>query len=146
MLDYIVIEAVRDSVAKAKELMEGYGLSEGIIFAEVKNILKQTSLLPKFDGFEFCELTTVGATTDEDYCNCIRAGVHQNHLKVLDNKPVAPLGWGGSSLLVEQCELSFDTEPYNYSIIVGVIGGSKEQNTAVLRRAMDDIKTCQPPA
>lgn len=146
MLDYIVIEAVRDCVAKAKELMEGYNLSEGIIFAEVKNISRQTSLLPKFDGFEYCELASVGATTDEDYCDHIRAGVHKNHLKILDNKPISPFGWGGSSLLVEQCELSFDTEPHNYSIIVGVIGGSEEQNTAVLRKAMDDIRTCQPPA
>ena len=53
MLDYIVIGAVRDSVAEAKELMAQYYLPEGAIFAEVRNITRQTSLLPKYDGFEF---------------------------------------------------------------------------------------------
>lgn len=144
MLDYIVIGAVRDSVAEAKELMAQYYLPEGAIFAEVRNITRQTSLLPKYDGFEFSELATVGATTDERYCAFVRANVHQDHDKILDNKPFAQSGYGRSWLSVEQCELSFDDEPCNYSVIIGVIGGNDEQNETVLRKAMDSIKACQP--
>ncbi len=144
MLDYIVIGAVRDSVAEAKELMAQYYLLEGAIFAEVRNITKQTSLLPKYDGFEFSELATVGATADKQYCAFVRANVHQDHDKILDNKPITQSGYGGSWLSVEQCELSLDDRPYNYSVIIGVIGGSDEQNETVLRKAMDSIKACQP--
>lgn len=144
MLDYTVIEAARDSVADAKKLMDEYNLPKGVIVVQVKNIMKQTSLLPKFDGFEFTELATVGATTNEQYCDFVRTNVHENHRKILIGKPTAPVGWGHSSLLVEQCELSFDTESYNYSVIVGVLGGDKEQNETVLRKAMDSIKACQP--
>lgn len=144
MLDYIVIRAVRDSIAEAKEFMAQYYLPKGAIFAEVRNITKQTSLLPKYDGFEFSELATVGATADEQCYAFVRANVHQDHDKILDNKPITQSGYVGSWLSVEQCELSFDDRPYNYSVIIGVIGGNEEQNTAVLRKAMDSIKACQP--
>ncbi len=76
-LDYVVIEAVRTSVAGAKELMSEYNLSRGVIFVEVLNITKQTGLPPEFGGFEFSELTSVGANTDGQYSEFVRNFIHR---------------------------------------------------------------------
>ena len=144
MLDYTVFEAIRSSVAEARNTLENASPKRGAIFVEVKNITRQTSLLPNFDGFEFSELLSFGAITEEDYCNFLRTHVHTSHQHILDRKPPIKVGWENSPILVAQCELSFDTEPYIYSVIVGVVGGTREENQAALDVAIKGIESCQP--
>ncbi len=143
MLDFTVIEAVRNSVTEAMLACEEKGLIKAIIVAEVKNFSFQVSILPDCSSFEFQEIKTRGID-DERFVKFMREHIRDAHDEMLGGEVPARTGWDKNWIFVDHCILHFPDESYDYSIAVGVITNDDMKSKAILDGIIRDLRVCQP--
>lgn len=143
MLDFTVIEAVRNSVTEAMLMCEELGVTQAVIVAEVKNFSFQVSILPECSRFTFQEIKTRGVD-DERYVNFLSDHMRRAHVELLEGEVPARMGWEKNWIYVDHCVLQYPDEPYSYSVAVDVITSDNDKSKAILNDIMRDITACQP--
>lgn len=143
MLDFTVIEAVRNSVTEAMLMCEELNVTQAVIVAEVKNFSYQVSILPECSRFAFQEIKTRGVD-NEHYVNFLSDHMRRAHEELLQGEVPARMGWENNWIYVDHCVLQYPDEPYCYSVAVDVITSDNDKSEAILKNIMRDITACQP--
>ncbi len=138
MVDYVIFDVVRAAITDAVAYGKEIGFNTGAITVEVKNLPKANSV-SNIHEFVLSESMTVGAFNNRDKVDFLRKHIHDAHVRHLKGENVAPTGWGPDTIKLGYKTLYFADEPSDYSIVVGVMGGGSEINSAIVDAILKDL-------
>ncbi len=138
MKDFIVLRAIRSSMAEAHERALELGINDGIIVVEAKTLPTETTEPLETDSV--FEEVTIWGERNEKKRKFLDDFVRSSHLLILNDKNVPTMGWGSTNVAIGQVIFKDVENGRDYSIAIGVIGGTTDDSKALLGIAIDHIQ------
>jgi len=140
MLDSTLIDVVNVSMEETRKWVESeMNLNRLVACVEIRGITRSEKSRTKC-GFSYTTALATGeAESDESFREFLQKQIHSAHFHLLKGENVPMMAWGASPVIIKRVERRDRKNGFDYSIAVGAVGGTRQENNTIVDAIISDI-------